>query len=107
MPSLKPAGRNRGGPAVVSAGAAAGAAWSGSGDVEPACGAEASRAPHGSAQFADGNELGILHPLNDHLGNSIAAAQLYRLGRISVQQGYRDLAPVARIYGAGSVDDGQ
>ena len=58
-------------------------------------------------EFLDLDEPGPLEPLDDQLGDPVAAAQLDRLARVVVDQHHLDLAAVAGVDGARGVHDRQ
>ena len=62
-------------------------------------------ATHRGGEDVDLDEPGALEPLDHQLGDPVAAAQLDRLDRVVVDQHHLDLAAVARVDGAGGVDD--
>ena len=51
------------------------------------------------------DEPGLLHLLDDQLGDPVAAGQVDRLPRVEVDQQHLDLAAVAGVDGPGRVDD--
>ncbi len=68
---------------------------------------KAASSPDGFGKFFNSHELRVLHTLDDHLCNSIAAAELDGLILVCVKERHSNFTPVTGVYRSGSVNDRQ